>query len=169
MLARNSQTGRTGVQTSDLRIAADRDAPALLPPFFLDHPGWVMVRERAAEQAGAGSVVYPFTLKGEPYVPAAHPALAASDKAHLCLVAYNLGGDDLAVEGRVLDAAGRPLPGGKLVVLERPPSVKPEEAKMLATFEPTGLAAGSYVLQVAVKNPKTGRSDVNSMSFDVTR
>ncbi len=116
VLVRNAETGRTGVESAALTVPPyDGTQPVLLPPIFLEAPGsWLLVRERAGENQQA-SVVYPFTVNGEPYVPAARPALSAADTARLCLVAYNLGKgqlDDLKVAGEVLGGR-RPEPAGR--------------------------------------------------------
>jgi VWFA-related protein len=168
VLVRDAETGRTGVQTAPLRVPAYAVAqPLLLPPFFMEtRGGWVMVRERTAD-SGQGSVVYPFTVNGEPYVPAARPALAQEEQAKLCLVGYNLGSGQLEVRGRVTAADGQPMVGGSLGKVERTATGVSGLDKLLATFRPTGLGAGSYVLQVAVKDPKTGREETNSVPFEV--
>ncbi|HVR98049.1 MAG TPA: VWA domain-containing protein [Thermoanaerobaculia bacterium] len=167
VLVRNSDTGRTGVESVPVEVPAwGRSQPALLPPLFFETPGrWLLVRERPERQQS--TVVYPFTINGEPYVPAARPSLRASEDARLCLVAYNLGSGDLQVVGQVTAADGRVLAGGHLAVLERTATGIPGVDKLLATFRPTGLAAGDYVLRVGVTDPSTGRKEINAISFQV--
>jgi hypothetical protein len=128
--------------------------------------GWLMVREHAAK-AAQDVVVYPFTVNGEPYVPLARPALAALEPARLCLVGYNLGHGSLQVRSHVTTPEGRLLTGGSLAVIERTSTGVPGLDKLLAEFRPTGLVAGNYVLQVAVKDPGTGREGFNSVPFRV--
>ena len=168
ILVRDSQTGRTGVRMIPLRVPAYAETESiLLPPFFMQaQAGWLMVRERAAK-AAQDTVVYPFTVNGEPYVPLARPALAALEPARLCLVGYNLGHGSLQVRSHVTTPEGRPLTGGSLAVIERTSTGVPGLDKLLAEFRPTGLAAGNYVLQVAVKDPGTGREGFNSLPFRV--
>jgi VWFA-related protein len=172
VLVRNNETGRTGIETAALSIPAhDTAQPDLLPPLFFEVPGrWLLVRERAKGttpgQEG-GSIVYPFTVNGVPYVPAARPALTSESKAQLCLVAYNMGTGSLAVNGQVLSAAGQEMPGGSLALVERTATGIAGFDKLLATFEPRGLAAGSYVLRVAVSNPATGSKRESSVPFVV--
>jgi len=172
VLVRNNETGRTGIETAALSIPAhDTAQPDLLPPLFFEAPGrWLLVRERAKGttpgQEG-GSIVYPFTVNGVPYVPAARPALTSESKAQLCLVAYNMGKGSLAVNGQVLSAAGQEMPGGSLALVERTATGIAGFDKLLATFEPRGLAAGSYVLRVAVSNPATGSKRESSVPFVV--
>jgi hypothetical protein len=125
------------------------------------------VREKPRDGARPESVVYPFTVKGEPYVPSARPALAREDKARLCLVGYNLGQGDLQVGSQVLGADGRPFAGGQLSAVERTATGVAGVDKLLATIEPRGLPAGDYVLRVAVKNAKTGSQRTNSVPFVV--
>jgi VWFA-related protein len=169
VLVRNRADGRAGVASTPVEVPAwEQAAPELLPPLFFQAPGrWLLVRERPREGARAESVVYPFTVKGEPYVPEAKPALAPAEKARLCLVAYNLGPGDLHIGSQVLDAAGRPLAGGLLSGVERTATGIAGVDKLLATFEPTGLPAGDYVLRVAVRDPRTGSQRANSVPFAV--
>jgi VWFA-related protein len=169
VLVRNRADGRTGVAAAPVEVPAwDQAGPALLPPLFFQTPGsWLLVREKPRGGAKADSVVYPFTVKGEPYVPAARRALAREEKARLCLVAYNLGQGELRVGSQVLGADGRPLAGGELSAVERTATGIAGVDKLLATFEPRGLPAGDYVLRVAVRDPKTGSERANSVPFVV--
>jgi VWFA-related protein len=170
VLVRDAETGRTGVQAVALAVPAyQQHRPVLLPPLFIEgRRRWVMVRERPKGGDGA-SVVYPFTVKGEPYVPAARPALGGGDKAQLCLVGYDLGKGDLTLEGKVLDAAGSPSTGGSLALVERTKTGVPGRDELLATFEPTGLHPGDYVLRVALTNRANGHTEASSLPFQVLR
>ncbi|HEX9944324.1 MAG TPA: VWA domain-containing protein [Thermoanaerobaculia bacterium] len=168
VLVRNADTGRTGVQTVPMEVPAYAQAePALLPPFFMeDRQRWLLVREQEGGQQG--SVIYPFTVDGVPYVPAARPVLNREKPARLCLVAYNLGKGELAVQGRVLAADGKAFPAGnKLSQVERKATGIKGLDKLVATFDPAGLNAGDYVLQVAVTDPATGHKETNSLPFHV--
>ncbi|HXU46504.1 MAG TPA: VWA domain-containing protein [Thermoanaerobaculia bacterium] len=167
VLARNSETGRTGVESAALEIPTySKSRPELLPPFFIEAPGtWFLIRERSQEQER--SVVYPFTVKGEPYVPAARPQLAPEQSSKLCLVAYNLGTGDLAVRGQVVDPQGNLVDGGVFELVERTATGITGLDKLIATFRPHGLKAGGYVLKVAVSNPATGAAETNSLPFVV--
>jgi VWFA-related protein len=169
VLVRNADTGRTGVESVAVTVPAYREArPQLLPPFFFDEPGrWLLVRERNGESEGQGSVVYPFTVNGEPYVPAVRPRLGREQEARLCLVAYNLGAEPPVVEGEVLAADGRAVAGGRLTLVERTATGIAGVDKLLATFRPSGLAAGDYTLKVRVTDPATGRQEINATPFYV--
>jgi VWFA-related protein len=164
VLVRNSGSGRTGVQTVPVTVPSYAKAqPVLLPPFFMeDHQKWLLVRE----QTGGDSVIYPFTVSGEPYVPAARPVLSGEKPARLCLVAYNLGKGDLDVKGQVLAADGKASPQGKLSRVERTATGIQGLDKLVATFDPAGLSAGDYVLRVAVTDP-AGHKQTNSLPFHV--
>lgn len=168
VLVRNAETGRTGVESAALTVPPYASInPVLLPPFFVEAPGrWVLVREKQGGGSQA-SVVYPFTVKGEPYIPSAFPSLTGEETARVCLVAYNLGSGDLEVTGQVLGGDGQPLPGGELALVERTTTGLEGVDKLVATFAPTGLKAGDYVLQVAVIDPATKARNVNSMPFTV--
>jgi len=170
VLVRNASSGRTGVQTVAVTVPAYAEAqPSLLPPFFMEErQKWFMVREQAVAD-GKGSVVYPFTVSGEPFVPAARPVLTGEKTSRLCLVAYNLGKGDLAVQGEVLAADGKASPLGKLSGVERTATGIQGLDKLVATFDPKGLSAGDYVLRVAVTDPTTGNRQMNSLPFQVVR
>jgi VWFA-related protein len=170
VLVRNADTGRTGVQTVPVTVPVYSAAqPVLLPPFFMEeHQKWLLVREQAAS-GSEGSVFYPFTVSGEPYVPAARPVLQGEKPARLCLVAYNLGKGSVAVQGEVLAADGKTSPLGKLTKVERTATGIQGFDKLVATFDPAGLTAGDYVLRVAVTDPLTGHKQMNSLPFQVIR
>lgn len=169
VLARNAETGRTGVESLALTVPSYKASePDLLPPLFFDTPGrWLLVRERN-EAGRQESVVYPFTVNGEPYVPAALPSLGRGDEARLLLVTYNLGAGDLKIATQVLAADGTTLSGGRLALVERTATGLAGVEKLIATFKPSGLEAGEYTLRVEVANPATGAKDVNFSPFVVT-
>jgi VWFA-related protein len=167
VLVRNADTGRTGVQTAHIDVPTyDQAKPVLLPPFFMeDRQKWLLVRE-TDHQGQQSTVVYPFTVDGEPYVPAARPTLRRESPAKLCLVAYNLGKGDLAVQGEVVAADGTASPSGKLSKVQRTATGIQGLDKLVATFDPSGLNAGSYILKVAVTDP-AGHRQTNSLPFQV--
>lgn len=168
VLARNAITGRAGVRNIPLEIPEyESAAPDLLPPFFLEAPGsWFLVREQAA--AGDQSVPYPFTVNGEPYVPAAAPTLGPADQADLCLVAYNFGEGRLVVDSRILDAQGAPVSGGEFVVRERTITGIQGLDKLVASFTPTGLAGGDYTLEVSISDPRSSALEQSRIPIRVT-
>ncbi len=170
VLVRNAETGRTGVKTVSLEVPrySDQD-PQVLPPFFLEDPGrWVLVRE--SEDRGRGSVVYPFTVNGEPYIPAARPVLRQRDKAEVCLVAYNLEGGEIEITSRVLDHMGEVVEGGKVALVERTVTGIAGLDKLLVSFRPRGLSTGDYTLELSVVGGLVdGSADklANTTSFSV--
>lgn len=168
VLVRNADTGRTVVTMTPVLVPAYAQTdPVLLPPFFMEEQrSWILVRE-SSEVAGRQSVVYPFTVNGEPYVPSARPILKPADQARLCLVAYNLAPGDVAVNVQVTGADGKALPGGRIASVERTSTGIAGVDKLLATFEPAGLAAGDYVLQVGITDPRTGLRELSSLPFQV--
>ena len=170
VLVRNADTGRTVVTMVPVQVPAySMDDPVLLPPFFIEEQrSWVMV-PRSAEVSGRQSVVYPFIVKGEPYIPSAKPMLKAEGQARLVLVAYNLSPGEVAVDAQVTGADGKTLPGGRIAQVERTATGIAGVDKLLATFEPTGLVAGDYVLQIGVTNPSTGQKEHSSLPFEASR
>ncbi len=171
VLVRNAATGRVGVRTVPLDIAPDMaERKALLPPFFLDDPQrWLLAREKRGE-GEEKSIVYPFTMAGEPFMPAARPALQAGEEAALCLVAYNLDLQDPGVrlEGRIVDADGTSLPARGLDLLERTVTGIRGLDKWRASFQPKGLDEGEYTLEVSLSD-RAGNSEHSSIPFTVIR
>lgn len=169
VLVRNAQTGRTGVATAPLQVPAFRTAePTLLPPFFLEEPGsWFLVREREGESVESKTVVYPFTVNGEPYVPAARPAVPQGGDAELCLVAYNLDDGNLTLDGRVLSATGGEVRGGSLHLVERTATGIRGLDKLLASFRTDGLDPGGYTLEVSLTEQASGEVSTSSIPLTV--
>ncbi len=166
VLVRNSATGRSGVATVSLEVPAYDAADAvLLPPFFVESESrWFLVREKAPEYER--TVVYPFTVNGEPYVPAASPRLENGDQAQVCVVAYHLGAD-AALDGRIVAADGTVVESVGLGPVERTVTGIDGLDKFVATFSPNGLPRGTYALQVALTDRRTGATQTNSMPFSV--
>jgi VWFA-related protein len=168
VLVRNADTGRTGVHTARVEVPAYGQTQAvLLPPFFMeDRQKWLLVRENSHDGQQA-TVVYPFTVEGQVYVPSARPTLRGESTAKLCLVAYNLGKGEVAVQGQVMAADGTASAPGHLSKVQRTATGIQGLDKLTATFDTAGLNAGNYVLQVAVTDPTTGLRHASSLPFQV--
>ena len=169
VLARNRITGRTGVETTELVVPAFGSGdPVLLPPFFHEELGrWFLVRERPANEY-ASTTVYPFTVNGEPYVPAAAPLVRTSeadDQTLVYLIGYNFSPGALALETEVTNDAGEVVSGGVLTLRERTVTGIRGLDKLVASFDPADLPAGDYTLRVAVVDPATQERFVNSTSL----
>ncbi len=168
VLVRNASTGRTGVQSVKLTVPEYRqEQPELLPPFFVEQPGrWVLVREKAAQ--GKQTVVYPFTVNGDPYVPSAKPVVRPGQPSELVLVAYNLQRGNLELKGTVVTEDGRELDNiGDLQLVERTPTGIGGLDKLLARFRVDDLRTGNYTLKVALSQRGAGGIQVNSIPFSV--
>jgi VWFA-related protein len=167
VLARDAATGRSGVRAVPVAVPDLANASRLLTPFFFDTPGrWLLVRE----QNGAGDdahVVYPFTVKGEPYVPAARPLLARGESARMCLVGYNLSGGELQIEGSLSSAAGENPRTAPLTLVERTVAGIGGIDKLLASFRTEGVAAGDYLLSVAVVDAASGARHESSIPITI--
>lgn len=168
VLARNAKTGTTGVRAVELRVPAlDGQEPVLLRPFFPEPQGrWYLVREET-EGGDSRSVVYPFTVGGEIYVPAAHPRVARNGEAQFYVTAYNLGADEVELAGTVYDAGGEPAAGGQITLEERTVTGIEGFDKLVATFRPDGLPAGRYTLEVTARD-RTGRRILAAGSTPLT-
>lgn len=167
VMVRNSETGRTGVESVSVSIPEYEEARTqLLPPFFLEPPGqWVLVRE--PNKTGGDSVVYPFTVNGSPFIPAAKPKVRPGEARELCLVAYNVGEGDVELESTVVSEDGREIDGGTLLLLERTVTGIDGLDKLRAEFAVDDLVSGTYTLRVALKRPSGGVTQVNSIPFSV--
>ncbi len=168
VLIRNSSTGRVGVQTATVSIPdyALQEAFVLQPLFVERDKRWLMVREEVSE-AYQRSVVYPFTVNGEPFVPAARPTLSRGAKAQLCLFAYNLGDGALEVESKLFDTSGEFIVGGSLDLVERTITGIDGLDKFLVDFDSSGLGGGDYELQLEIKSGDGDTTQQASVQFTV--
>ncbi len=168
VLVRNASSGRAAVEAVPLEVPAfEQQETVMLPPFFLEEPGrWLLVRERQDLRSGS-STIYPFTINGQPYVPAVRPEIGRGQDARFCLVAYNLGDGPVTLDGVVVNSVGETITGGKLELVERTATGILGLDKLLASFAPSGLEAGHYTLRVGLTDPVTGRSFSNSIPFSV--
>ncbi|HLE83896.1 MAG TPA: VWA domain-containing protein [Thermoanaerobaculia bacterium] len=168
VLVRNGDTGRTGVRSVALSVPSYSQAePDLLPPLFLEPPNqWLLVREQRDSQYER-TVVYPFTVNGEPFIPAAHPVLRPEEAADLVLVAYNLSPSDLSLNGRVMASDGQEMGAGQLELVERTVTGIHGLDRLLATFRPAGLEPGDYKLEVALQDPAKNVIRASSLAFTV--
>ncbi|MGB5389882.1 MAG: hypothetical protein WBP10_06865, partial [Thermoanaerobaculia bacterium] len=167
VLVRNSVTGRTGVETVAVGVPSYEIQPAvLLPPLFLEpQDRWVLVRENR-EGPDQGTVIYPFTVRGEPFIPAAKPSVRQRGQIDVCLVAYNLGDSNLELEAVVFDADQQLIEGGSFDLVERTITGISGQDKLLGRFRPEGLAAGEYTVQFSLNDPEFG--PVQSSSVPIT-
>ncbi|MEM6795784.1 MAG: hypothetical protein AAF725_17545, partial [Acidobacteriota bacterium] len=176
VLVRNAQTGRAAATSRRLRIPdLSGQRPRLLPPLFLESPGrWLMVREETPNPPEE-QVIYPFTVGGEPFVPAALPEIE-SGEVDLCLMAYGLEGvDSLEIEARVRKAPSTnareeapwvdPLAGDRLSGLKR--AAGGGLTRWLGRFDASGLEPGDYALEVSIVRQDTGESALSSGPFRV--
>ncbi|MCP3957057.1 MAG: VWA domain-containing protein [bacterium] len=166
ILVRNAATGRTSVRAVDLPILETEAEPRLLPPFFLGAPSdWILVREKPAggRPAAEERLIYPFLVRGEPFVPALRPALRPGEGAEVWLVAYGFEGP-LSARARVLSVAGRDVEGGRLEKVERLGASGRSE--LLAHFDPRNLEPGEYMLEITLSDGTENASA--AAAFSVT-
>ncbi len=168
VLIRNSSTGRVGVQAVSVAIPDYADQRAVvLPPFFLERDNrWLLVREEVSE-AYQRSVVYPFTINGEPFVPAARPTLSRGDKAQICLVGYNLGDGALEIVGKLFDESGALISGGSFDLVERTITGIDGLDKFLVDFDSSTLRGGDYELQLQIKSRDGALQEETSVQITV--
>ena len=169
VVVRNGKTGRTGVETLALDIPDySGPVPVLLPPFFVEPAQrWFMVREKPPEEVDQEWIVYPFTIEGEPFVPAVAPVLREDEEIELCLIAYNLGVEDPTLTGRVLTPGGIEIAGGELTLTDHIIVTQGGVDKMIARFSPRGLGPGTYDLRFELLDPSWGQPALQQVSFTV--
>jgi VWFA-related protein len=172
VLVRNATTGRTGVKSASVTVPRyDEAKTTLLPPFFMDEPAnkWLLVRDNSSGNSGnSGSVVYPFTVNGEPFVPAAKPAIRPDESVKFCLMTYNLGEGDPTLESWVVDADGSNNTLGNVQIEERTITGISGFDKILASFRaPSELPQGEYMLEVALTDATSGEQQRGSIPFQI--
>lgn len=150
VLVRNGRTGALRVSVLPVRVPAFDDGRAfLLPPLFPPAAGQttaaLLLRETPRGELGESP--YPFQLAGQPFVPAALPVAIRGEIARIALFAWNLPASDVRARTQVLDTAGHEIPGGRLRLVGSESAVGGGDL-LLATFEPTDLAPGTYRLRV---------------------
>ena len=168
VLVRNSLTGRTGVETVSVPVPSYEVQPAvLLPPLFLEsQERWVLVRENR-EGPDQGTVVYPFTVRGEPFIPAAKPSVRQRGQIDVCLVGYNLGDSSMEFDTMVFDSDHQRIEGGAFDLVERTITGIAGQDKLLGRFRPEGLDAGEYTVQFFLNDPELGAVESSSVPFTV--
>jgi hypothetical protein len=148
VLVRDGESGRVGAAMLPMAVPDFAREPAtLLPPFFYDTPGrWTMVRERT-ETTADGTVVYPFVVSGDPFVPAAGPRFRPGETPRVALVGYNLGDSELELEASWITAEGeRPA---RLTASARATGAGGVH-HWLGELDLDGLPAGEHRVRVAV-------------------
>jgi len=168
VLVRNSITGRTGVETVTVDVPRYDTQPAvLLPPLFLEPQNrWILVREDR-DGPDQGSVIYPFTVNGEPFIPAAKPTVSQQGEIHACLVAYNLSDGSPELDGAVFDADRRQVPGGVFEVVERTITGISGLDKFLIRFRPDGLEVGEYTVRLSLDDAELGSIHASAVPITV--
>ncbi len=153
VMVRNGLTGVSALKTVAVQVPAFAQSPCvLLPPFFPEPAGkWLVVREAASKDDR--QVPYPFMIGEEPYIPASLPVLAPGRETRLSLVGYNLGPGDLKVESRILSQDGREVGPASITDIrleKREAGAGGAPDRLTATFRPSQLAPGGYLLLVTV-------------------
>lgn len=161
VLVRDLASGRVGLTTQRVDVPDFEDEPrVLLAPFFFDAPErWVLAKEAAAE--GQSSVIYPFVVGGDPYIPQAAPRVRSGDTARFCLVGYNLPAG-ASVSGRLLRTDGGAAAAHD-VTLERSPSGIAGLERWVGEVETAKLAPGTYRVEIVLDGP-TGEDRWTSTS-----
>ncbi len=147
VMVRNGVTGASSLRVVPVHVAA-QGQPALLPAFFPEAPNkWILAKEAQRTQGKPPS--YPFVARQESYIPAGRPMLSEGQETRMSLVGYNLGTGELQTESKVLRKDGKEVGPADVKVVEREAGT-PD--RLLATFKPSKLEPGEYLLRVTVTN-----------------
>lgn len=167
VLVRNAETGRSGVESVRLTVPDyTRAGPSILPPFFVDPGGaWLLVREQAPVERT--SVVYPFVVNGEPFVPSARAEIRRGALARVFVVAYHLGADLGRLEAVVRRGDGVVVQSGSLRIAERTATGIQDLDKLVADFDTASLPPGDYTLEVRRTDANHGSSASPTAAFTV--
>ena len=164
ILVRNSATGDTGVRSVPIEVPSrDEHSAVLLPPLFPEPKGkWLLGRESAENKRQAS---YPFVLHEEAFIPAARPVLTDLP-AEVSLVGYNLVSGDFVVSATVRAFDGEVVSGGSLTV---DPTVQSDgfQQRMVGVFDPSGISAGLYQLEVSITDSTTGQVQSSTIPIRV--
>lgn len=152
VLVRNGRTGAFRLSVVPVHVPGfDEGKALLLSPLFphvaTEWTAALLLRESPRGELSESP--YPFQAEGQSFVPASAPVLAAGQPRRVALFAWNLPASDVRARARVLDSAGREIPGGKLRLVGSESAVGGGDL-LLATFEPTDLAPGAYRLRVGL-------------------
>jgi VWFA-related protein len=168
VLVRNAANGVSGLHVVTLHVPAfGPEEAALLPPLVPELPNrWLLVRAQPRAE-GEAAPEYPFLLRDQSFIPAAHPALTPGRDVRLVLTGYNLGPAPWKGDGEVIAADGREVPLGNLEIVDRKAGGEGKPDRAVATFRlPADLKPGEYTLRIALKaGSATGGTAANTLRF----
>jgi len=149
-LVRRPGTGREAMRTERLEVPDLAAGPELLPPLFVQGAAERWVMAMAGGGSGGQEADYPFTVEGKRVAPAAAPLLAPGQSARLLLPGVSIAEDGVRMETRVVAEDGTAARGGSLEILGRRAPAPGQPDLLVARFDPSGLPAGAYELEVAL-------------------
>ena len=143
----------------------------VLPPFFEEAPGkWLMVRGNPRADAPPRPADYPFAIAGDSFIPSALPVLTPGTAVPVAVVGYNFGVSaspaPLDVRAEVVASDGKSQPAS-VKVIKRSDIERGGGRKVVMDFLPQGLAAGRYVLKVALTDPSSKTTAEAASPFEV--
>lgn len=153
-LVRSLRTGWVTLRRMDLEVPGSGGEQALLAPHFIQPPGerWLLVR-KPREGGTPGEDEYPFVFDDARYLPAARGTVAADGEARLVVMGYGLGGEEVALELRVLDRAGALVEGPTFSYLARTAGDGRHPDRIVVALRPEGVAPGDYLLELTLSDP----------------
>jgi VWFA-related protein len=163
VLARRRDSGHYSLRGFQLAVPDFSAAvPVLLPAFFAEpFDRWMITRQEGLEERP-----YPFMAGGQPFLPAALPALAPGSDSAAILLAYGLPGGELEIEGRVL-AHRQPSRMAAVSISERAPGTGGGAEAIKLRVDPGELESGEYRLELTVTDPASGQAASSVTPFRV--
>lgn len=164
-LVRNAESGHHGMESTNIEVPVfDGKAALCTPPLFPDiQTDWLLVRESSE---GDEAIEYPFTARGNPFIPFARPVVGGS--AAVGFVCFGLTGDAQEIDATVRTLEGEEIDGPSIRVIESNPGEGPHMKRILAEFIAEGLTPGDYVLSVEVKGADGTYSPGGEIRFTAT-
>ena len=107
-------------------------------------------------------------VKQDPYIPAVRAEIPSGAEARVALVGYRLGDGELKLESQIYGADGARVEAGSMRLVERAPADAAGIERLVASFDPAGLAPGEYDLKIAVTGAG-GRAEAVSVPITVVR
>ena len=163
VLVRHSDSGRYSLRGHRLAVPDfAAGAPVLLPAFFGEpFDRWLITRQQGLEARP-----YPFLIGGQPFLPAALPALAPRTESAAILLGYGLDAGEIEIAGRIL-AHRQPARAATVRIVERLPATGGTADGLRVSVDPGELPAGEYGLEITVTDPATGQTASSLAPFVV--
>jgi hypothetical protein len=160
-LLRVEDTGKTGLVRSDVHVPTFEQATILPPVLFAEPESWAML----VGSSRGDDYPYPFATGDAKFIPQNRPTVKSGSEYNVALFLYRVPLESLGVTPTVVTSGGATsTPNVKL--LGRTAADDRGGVKLLFTFKPENLPAGTHELRFTVK-PKDGNESVVTLPFTI--